>query len=393
MTDLTRRDALKILAATGTTLGVGCKSESRAPASISEQEAPDKPAQVAPKATLKVDTVIETSALSPGTPWPTRDPFLFCVYHDDAYPAGNEKLGPAVSLAGRDLGQDFAGLGGWRMYHGKVVPGFPSHPHRGFETVTVVRRGLLDHSDSLGAKARYGGGDVQWLTAGRGIQHAEMFPLLKRDGPNPLELFQIWLNLPKASKMATPYFSMLWNEQIPTVRETGPNQEKVELRVIAGTLPSAAPPSPPPDSWAAESQNDVAIWTIKLAPNATWTAPPAQPGTSRSLYFFSGERIRVGTRDVSVNHRIDLKPDLPSPITNLGSEVEILLLQGKPIAEPISRYGPFVMNTRDEIRQAFSDYRRTRFGGWPWDRSDPVHGTAPERFAHYQDGRIDRPKS
>ena len=110
---------------------------------------------------------------------------------------------------------DFAGVDGWRMYHGHVVPGFPQHPHRGFETVTFVRRGFIDHSDSLGATARFGRGDVQWLTAGEGIVHCEMFPLLDRDGPNPCELFQIWLNLPAADKMVDPYFTMLWDEDIP----------------------------------------------------------------------------------------------------------------------------------------------------------------------------------
>src|SRR5215470_12254536 len=124
-------------------------------------------------------------------PWQKPDPFLFCMYHNDKYPPGNERLGPAASLAGRALGQDFAGKDGWRMYHGEVVPGFPQHPHRVFETVTVVRRGLVDHSDSLGAAARYGRGDVQWLTAGKGIVHAEMFPLVEDAKDNPLELFQI----------------------------------------------------------------------------------------------------------------------------------------------------------------------------------------------------------
>ncbi|HYO59897.1 pirin family protein, partial [Archangium sp.] len=109
------------------------------------------------------------SIKSLGYPWPTQDPFVFCVHHDDQYPAGNERMGPAASLSGRDMGQDFAGKHGWNMYHGRVVPGFPQHPHRGFETVTVVRHGLLDHSDSAGAAARYGGGDVQWLTAGKGL--------------------------------------------------------------------------------------------------------------------------------------------------------------------------------------------------------------------------------
>src|SRR5215217_6216801 len=147
--------------------------------------------------------------------WATLDPFLFCVHHDDAYPAGDERMAPAASLDGRDLGQDFAGKDGWRMYHGQVVPGFPAHPHRGFETVTIVRRGLIDHSDSLGAAARFGQGDVQWVTAGRGIVHAEMFPLLDRAAPNPLELFQIWLNLPARNKMADPHFTMFWSHEIP----------------------------------------------------------------------------------------------------------------------------------------------------------------------------------
>ena len=94
------------------------------------------------------------------------------------------------------------------MYHGDVVPGFPQHPHRGFETVTFVREGFIDHSDSLGATARFGRGDVQWLTAGAGIVHSEMFPLLKPDAGNRLELFQIWVNLPAKSKFAKRGFSI-----------------------------------------------------------------------------------------------------------------------------------------------------------------------------------------
>jgi hypothetical protein len=110
---------------------------------------------------------------------------------------------------------DFEGRDGWRMYHGDVVPGFPRHPHRGFETVTLARHGFIDHSDSLGATARFGQGDVQWMTAGRGVVHAEMFPLRERGRGNEAELFQIWLNLPRASKMAAPYFTMLWGPSIP----------------------------------------------------------------------------------------------------------------------------------------------------------------------------------
>ena len=101
-----------------------------------------------------------------GTQWPTIDPFLFVAHHLDDYPEGTHELAPNASLDGRTIGQDFAGVDGWNMYHGSTVPGFPQHPHRGFETITYVRTGFCDHSDSLGATARFGVGDSQWLTAG-----------------------------------------------------------------------------------------------------------------------------------------------------------------------------------------------------------------------------------
>ncbi len=228
-----------------------------------------------------------------GFPWVTMDPFLFCAYHDDAYPAGNAQMGPVASLAGRDMGQDFSRKDGWSMYHGRAVPGFPSHPHRGFETVTIVRKGLIDHSDSLGAAARFGGGDVQWLTAGQGIVHSEMFPLLETAAPNPLELFQIWLNLPAKNKMVPPHFTMFWHEQIARHMAADAQGHMTEVAVIAGRLQGAEdkqPLPPPPNSWAAQPDADVAIWTIKMAPGARWTLPAAAgQGTRRNLYFFKGQ--------------------------------------------------------------------------------------------------------
>jgi redox-sensitive bicupin YhaK (pirin superfamily) len=122
------------------------------------------------------DSIIKIRNL--GFQWETLDPFIFCVHHKDDYPVGNSDMGPQASLDGRNLGQDFQVKDGWRMYHGLKVPGFPVHPHRGFETVTIVREGWVDHSDSLGGAGRYGEGDVQWMTAGSGIQHSEMFPLI-----------------------------------------------------------------------------------------------------------------------------------------------------------------------------------------------------------------------
>jgi redox-sensitive bicupin YhaK (pirin superfamily) len=325
-----------------------------------------------------------------GFPWEAVDPFLFCVHHVDAYPAGNEQLGPSASLAGRDIGMDFTVRDGWRMYHGDVVPGFPQHPHRGFETVTVVRRGLVDHSDSLGAAARYGEGDVQWLTAGGGIVHSEMFPLLDREGPNPLELFQIWLNLPRADKLIAPHFTMLWAPTVPRIVERDDSGRRTEVTLVAGELGGARPPAPPPHSWARYADADVAIWTIRMEPGAYWTLPPAAAGTNRRLYFFAGTSLRVGDRDVPAGRALDLRPEVPVPLENGREAADLLLLQGRPIGETVVQHGPFVMNSRAEIEQAFLDYRRTGFGGWPWPVDGPVHGRDRGRFARHPDGRLER---
>ncbi len=324
-----------------------------------------------------------------GFPWQTFDPFLFCVHHDDAYPAGNAQLGPATSLAGRQIGQDFEGKDGWRMYHGETVPGFPGHPHRGFETVTVVRKGLIDHSDSLGATARFGRGDAQWLTAGKGIVHSEMFPLLDDKGPNPLELFQIWLNLPKASKMVEPYFSMLWDHTIPRHVAKDADGRETTVTVVAGTLGDSVPPAPPPDSWASRADSDVAIWSITMAPNARWTLPATRKGTNRALYFFRGKSVTIG--DVSMREHAGalLRAEVAVDLLAGPDGVELLLLQGKPIGEPVVQHGPFVMNTQAEIQQAFMDYRRTQFGGWPFPNEAPTHAKTDGRFARHADGRVE----
>jgi redox-sensitive bicupin YhaK (pirin superfamily) len=334
------------------------------------------------------DSIIKVTPL--GFPWQTHDPFLICVHHVDLYPNGNERLGPDASLAGRNIGQDFAGKDGWRMYHGDVVPGFPQHPHRGFETVTFMRDGYIDHSDSLGATARFGRGDVQWLTAGAGIVHSEMFPLLNRDKPNRLELFQIWLNLPARSKFANPYFTMFWDSDVPRVRTVDAAGRAAEVTVIAGALGDARPPNPPPDSWAANPDADVAIWSIALDEGAAWTLPPAQSArTVRTLYPFAGHGFSVDGAAAPPRSAVQVASDRPVQLAAVGGPVEVLLLQGRPIAEPVAQYGPFVMNTRAELETAFNDYRRTQFGGWPFAANDPVHARERGRFARHADGRVE----
>jgi redox-sensitive bicupin YhaK (pirin superfamily) len=335
------------------------------------------------------DPVIQTVPL--GFQWATVDPFLFCVHHLDLYPKANEHFGPDASLAARDLGMDFEGGDGWRMYHGTTVPGFPQHPHRGFETVTFVRRGFVDHSDSLGARARFGRGDVQWLTAGQGIVHCEMFPLLDRHGPNTCELFQIWLNLPAADKMVEPYFTMLWGEDLPRHIAKDDAGRATEITVIAGALEGLQPPPPPPDSWAARAEADVAIWHVVCDADAAWTIPPAtSDDTIRTLYVFEGS-VRVGDHELEASTGAVVRAHEPVTLTAGAVGAEVLVLQGRPIGEPVAQYGPFVMNDQAGIEQAFADYRATGFGGWPWPVDDPVHARDAGRFAVHPDGRRESP--
>lgn len=321
-----------------------------------------------------------------GFQWEMEDPFLFCAHHNDSFPAGNDLMGPAVSLVGRNIGSDFSAKDGFSMYHGDVVPGFPVHPHRGFETVTIALKGLIDHFDSKGATGRYGEGDVQWMTAGAGCQHSEMFPLLRKDKPNPAELFQVWLNLPSSKKFADPAYKMLWSEDIPTVTVPSKNGN-CYLRIIAGSYGTTLSLEPCPDSWAADRNNKVGIMLIRMEAGAELTLPRLSSTAIRNLYFYEGKgSLTVEGQSIAASHRLKLAADAEVEITNEEHESLLLLLEGEPIMEPVVQYGPFVMNTEAEIRQTFSDYRATEFGGWPWDRRDPVHHREAGRLARYSDG-------
>jgi redox-sensitive bicupin YhaK (pirin superfamily) len=333
---------------------------------------------------MKDNTIISVQSL--GFLWPVGDPFLFCAHHLDNYPAGNEEMGPdSASLKGRNIGQDFTIKDGWRMYHGRTIPGFPVHPHRGFETVTIVMNGFVDHSDSHGQAGRYGNGDVQWITAGSGLQHSEMFPLLNREEENPLELFQVWLNLPGERKFAEPHFKMLWAEDIPVKKTQDKNGKSITVNVIAGKLGDVTALAPAPDSWAAYPENEVAIWTIKMEAGAEWILPAASDKAERTLYFYRGDSLEIDGREIETYNAVKLNAEKEPLIRNRKSDSFLLLLQGKPVNEPVVQYGPFVMNTQEEIQQAFSDYRRTEFGGWPWERPDNVHPRERGRFAKHKD--------
>ncbi|NKI32066.1 pirin family protein [Croceivirga thetidis] len=319
-----------------------------------------------------------------GFPWETQDPFLFCVYHLDHYPKGTSEMGPDPELLkGRALGNDFITKDGWRMYHGQTIPGFPAHPHRGFETITIVNKGFCDHSDSLGAAGRFGQGDVQWMTAGRGVQHSEMFPLLNENKENTLELFQIWLNLPQKDKFTEPHFKMLWHEDIPIIKT-----KNARIQLIAGTYNNQKAVPPAPNSWAAEEENLVSIWTLKIKANTEFEIPSTESLVNRSLYFYEGSEINIDGNTINAQNGVDLDSTFSTHLKIGSKNASFLLLQGVPIGEPVAQQGPFVMNSQDELQKAFEEYRMTQFGGWPWRYHDNVHEKEKGRFALYPNGNL-----
>lgn len=321
--------------------------------------------------------------------WPVQEPFIFFAYHHDLFPKGTHALGPDHhDFEQRNIGQDFEILNGFRMYHGREVPGFPVHPHRGFETITIVRKGYVDHSDSMGAAGRYGEGDVQWMTAGSGVQHSEMFPLLKPNDPNTLELFQIWLNLPKRSKKVDPHFTMFWSENIPKgVIE----HDRVSVNIIAGNFEGKRALPPPPDSWAADPENEVSILILTFDKNGKAKIPKSNSEANRMLYFFEGEKIVINGKEVPGKHAVQISSLEDLEISSPHGPCEVLMLQAKPIGEPVFQHGPFVMNTREDIIETIQDYQRTQFGGWPWKEHEMTHGPEIMRFAKFPDGRIEKP--
>lgn len=323
-----------------------------------------------------------------GFPWKTQDPFLFCAYHRDEYPKGNGNMGVEWDqLQGRNLGQDFVIKDGWRMYHGSTIPGFPYHPHRGFETITINKEGVVDHSDSLGAAGRFMGGDVQWMTAGSGVQHSEMFPLVHTDKDNPLEIFQIWLNLPKASKMVDPHFKMFWKEDIPVITHTDEQEKSTTVQIVAGGFGDAKALEPTPDSWASDPEHAVSVYTVEIEAGATWTLPKTNASANRSVFFYKGASIDIDGQSIASNHLIELSAGEDITFVNGVENAYFLILEGKPIGEPVVQHGPFVMNTHEEIREAMRDYGKTQFGGWPWPENEMAHPRDRGRFALHTDGR------
>jgi hypothetical protein len=166
---------------------------------------------------------------------------------------------------------------------------------------------------------------------------------------------------------------------------------RAEVTVIAGALEGRVPKAPPPRSWASRPGSDVAIWCVRMDAGASLSLPPAASAeTSRTLYFFRGPGLDVNGERLMSHGALAMRSDVPLRLTAGAAECEVLVLQGRPIGEPVVAHGPFVMNAPREIQEAMDDYRRTQFGGWPWPVDDPVHRREEGRFARHADGRVER---
>ena len=171
---------------------------------------------------------------------------------------------------------------------------------------------------------------------------------------------------------------MFWQSAIPQRTVKDHAGKGTEVTVIAGQFADAVPNAPPPHSWASRADAHVAIWTLRFEPGATFTLPAAPPGTNRKLYYFRGASLKINGFELAGGHAAQLQADVPALLENGETEGELIMLQGRPIGEPVVQNGPFVMNTRAEnLAQAYEDFRATRFGAWPWESDDPVHGQEP----------------
>jgi len=227
--------------------------------------------------------------------------------------------------------------------------GAPDHPHRGFETVTYVLEGAIEHRDSQGNHGRIGAGDVQWMTAGSGVIHSELpSEEIRRDGGR-MHGFQLWVNLPRRDKMMKPRYQELRAAEIPTATSA---DGKITVTVIAGeSLGTKA---------TIDTRTPITYLHVRLAAGARFTQPI--PKTYNAFAFVIRGEATFGDRAARENDAVLFESDGDEVSISSESGAELLLIGGVPLHEPVARYGPFVMNTPGEIRQAMIDYQTGRFG-------------------------------
>lgn len=338
----------------------------------------------------KVGPVIKTQYLK--LHWDTEDPFVFASHHTDDYPAGNAQQAPPLEqIGGRNLGRDYKKIFGFRMYHGKVVPGFPMHAHWGYETITVPEVGYIDHFDSLGNQGRYGFGDVHWASAGSMYLHDEMYPLVNSDRPNPNDITQIMLNLPLKDKGSPPEVKMMWSGSIPILDLKDDKGIEYSVKIIAGNFNGTAAIPPNDISWASKEENHVSILRIRMSPGASITLPAVSSTLNRNLYFIEGKSVIIGDTAYESLQRLKLKGDEQITILNGDEEGTYWLLEGEPIGERMSSFGPVILDNDKNVREAMDHIRKNEFDSWPWDLIDKFHPRETERFIKYSDGREERP--
>jgi len=224
------------------------------------------------------------------------------------------------------------------------IRGFPTHPHRGIETVTYMLEGSVRHRDSLDNMGSIGAGDVQWMTSGRGILHEEM---PQRSPEGNIYGFQLWVNLPARLKMSPPRYQEVSDKTIPVVEKDG-----IKIRLVAGTVDGVS--GPVTEIAAAPLYMDV-----QLAPDMEWTLPVPE-GHTVVAYVFEGEGLFSGETVSSVT-MIKYEDGDHIQVKTENSPVRFMLVAGAPFKEPIVPYGPFVMNTEEEIHQALADLRAGTF--------------------------------
>ena len=258
------------------------------------------------------------------------------------------KLTRVIGQPALDMLDPFLMLDEFRSDQGTdYIAGFPSHPHRGFETVTYMLAGNMRHGDNQGNTGYLKAGSVQWMTAGRGIVHSEMPE--QEDGL--MEGFQLWLNLPAARKMIAPWYRDIRPEQIPEWQGAG-----VVARVIAGTTRGVA-------GAMQRADTEPLYLDLHLAPGTVFEQP--LPAAHNAFVYVYRGTLAVGDASVALRHMAILANDAGSDGVRLAAGAEgarALLVAGRPLGEPIAQYGPFVMNTGDEIRRTLEDYRDGRLG-------------------------------
>lgn len=306
-----------------------------------------------------------------------RDPWVGKFHHIDYYPEGDgieqvKKEDMEGHTPGKDLDHDLD----FRLYYGDRRPGFPVHSHRGFETVSIVLDGWVDHHDSHGDHGRYSAGDVQWMTAGNGIRHTEMFPLVNIDKSNRTELFQLWLSLPSWNKLVDCDYKMFWREDIPVVEKDG-----VKVKVITGNFNGEEGPKATESSWAYDERSHFRILLLDLAPNSEVAINGVSSTLNRNLYPYEGEYVFIDEDKVEGKRSLKLKGDADFVIRTEDSPSRLLLLEAEPLNEPIINDGPMIMNTMEEVLQGYRDYWENQYGGWSWDERDPLHEVGTGRVS------------